>query len=177
MRTILNRASVVAVIAVAVAVSGATSANAAAKGKPDAVHPQMCQPDLTTDVSGAVGSFVPDSGKRVYGAAGTTLTISAAAGTTWSGTIGGSGSVDESAIILSAVQTVSASISYSKTTTVSLGGSWTVPKGDSSGWLALGSMGYSMKWSTGEYNGNCTWRTLGSGTASLPAESPFIDHS
>ena len=177
MRTILARSSLGTAIAVGLAISGATSASAAARPQPKAVHPQGCVTDEATVVSNPVGTFVADSGKKVYGASGTTLSISAGSGTTWSGSVSGSGKISESAVVFAADESFSASISYSKTTTVSLGGSWTVPKNESSGWLALGAMGYYMKWSTGETTGNCTWHSFGSGTATLPAEAPFIDHS
>jgi hypothetical protein len=176
MRTTLVRSLLGTAIATVIAVSGATSAVAAAP-QPKAAHPQGCVNDEATVVSDPVSTFVADSGKKVYGASGTTLSISAASGTTWSGSVSGSGKISESAIIFSADESFSASISYSKTTTVSLGGSWTVPKTESSGWLTLGSMGYSMKWNTGETTGNCTWDSFGSGTAVLPAQAPFIDHS
>ncbi|MFJ6216716.1 hypothetical protein ACIQGZ_25810 [Streptomyces sp. NPDC092296] len=142
------------------------------------VKPHACPPDLSTTVSNSKAVFVPDPGKIVYGDSGTTLTVSAAAGSVLTGTVSGSGEIDESLIVVAAKQTISASIAYSKTTTVTLSGSWKVPSSQSSGWLAIGSQGYSMNWKTTRTNGNCSGEsTLGSGTAKLPAQTPYVAHS
>ncbi|REH43691.1 hypothetical protein BCF44_109234 [Kutzneria buriramensis] len=140
-------------------------------------HPNGCPPDNTYSVSNAVGAFVPDAAKKVYGQSGVTLSINAAAGTTWTGTVGGSASGDIDAIIASAQATVSSSISWSKTTTVTLGGSWTVPSSQKTGWLALGSQGYSMHWQVAGYTGGCVYKVLRSGSAALPALTPMLAHS
>jgi hypothetical protein len=129
------------------------------------------------ETSSPSSRFVGDAAKTVYGASGVTLSLSVSSGTSWSGTLTGTISGDESGIMLSAQQSISASVTYSKTTTVSLGGSWTVPSNQSSGWLALGSMGYHFNWAYVHENGNCTVSTIRSGVATLPAQSPFIDHS
>jgi hypothetical protein len=129
------------------------------------------------ETSGATSTFVPDSAKKVYGASGVTLTVSAASGTTWTGTVTSATQGDISAIVVEAKETISGSVSYSKTTTVTLSGSWKVPSSQSSGWLALGSKGYRMNWQEGYDTGSCTWVKVKSGTASLPAQSPYIGHS
>lgn len=170
--------AVVASVALLAAMT-ATPNSFAAEGKPaGTVHPMQCPPDLTTTVSNGKAAFVRDSHKTVYGDSGVTLSLSVAKGHTWTGTFTYSGQLEESMIIASAKETYSASISYAKTTTVTLGGSWKVPKSQKSGWLALGSQGYSMKWKTTRTKGNCSGEeTLGSGTAKLPAKSPYIKHS
>ena len=158
-------------LAAGVGVAVAPAASAATDG------PQLCPPNTLYDTSNPIGTFVGDPAKTVYGASGVTLSLSSASGTTWSGTVSNATQGDISLIVIEAKDTVSASVSYSKTTTVALGGSWTVPSSQKSGWLALGSEGYHMNWSVSQENGNCTTTLLRSGTANLPAESPFIDHS
>ncbi|MFJ5270524.1 hypothetical protein [Streptomyces sp. NPDC088358] len=46
-----------------------------------------------------------------------------------------------------------------------------------SGWLALGSKGYSFNWERGSYDGGCKWIVSNHGTARFPALSPCIAHS
>ncbi|MFD8391923.1 hypothetical protein ACFV2N_22665 [Streptomyces sp. NPDC059680] len=83
-----------------------------------------------------------------------------------------------SALIAAAKESISGSISYAKTTTVTLGGSWVVPKNQTRGWLALGSKGYSCNWERGSANGGgCKWIVSDHGAAKLPVLSPYIAHS
>jgi hypothetical protein len=140
-------------------------------------QPNSCPPDNQYSVSNALGTFVPDNDKKVYGATGVTLSLSVAAGTSWTGSVGGSVSGDISLIVAAAQMSVNGSISYSKSTTVNLGGSWTVPANQQSGWLALGSQGYSMHWQLAGYTATCAYRIIRQGGATLPALTPFINHS
>lgn len=139
--------------------------------------PQGCPPDPGYAFSNVKSTFVGDPSKTVYGASGVTLTLSVASGHTWTGTIGGSIKGEVSAIVAGAEASINASISYAKTTTVTLGGSWTVPANMADGWLALGSKGYSFHWEYGSTNGACKWIVSRSGNAKLPAMSPYIAHS
>ncbi|MFF1302204.1 hypothetical protein [Streptomyces sp. NPDC058307] len=93
------------------------------------------------------------------------------------GTITYAAKLSESIIVESAEETISGSISYAKTTTTTLGGSWKVPASQKDGWLALGSKGYSFNWERGSYNGGCKLIVSNHGTAKLPALSPYIAHS
>jgi hypothetical protein len=155
----------------------AAHAATAATSKPSGNHPNGCPPDPWYSTWASYGKFIVDPDKQVYGQSGVTLSISASSGTTFSGTVGGSVSGDIDAIIASASATINTSITYSKTTTVTLGGSWTVPASQSVGWLALGSQGYGMNWAYYEYTAPCGVRTIRSGTANLPALAPVIGHS
>jgi hypothetical protein len=182
MRSISNasfRAARVGAVVLLVAGGAALGAvsPAFAQEAPQTVHPNRCGEDPSYSLTGVKGTFVADPGKRVYGQSGVTLSISAASGTTWSGSVTSATQGDINAIIAEAKETVSVSIGYSKTTTVSLGGSWQVPKNQSSGWLALGSEGYTMGWYYGYNNGNCQFVKTKSGTATLPAQTPYIGHS
>ncbi|MFC9635084.1 hypothetical protein ACFTY8_39000 [Streptomyces mirabilis] len=141
------------------------------------MNPDGCPPDPGFSFSSVKGTFVGDKSKTVYGQSGVTLSVSVAKGHTWTGTITASAKLSESYLIASAEESISGSISYAKTTTVTLGGSWTVPKTQKEGWLALGSQGYSFGWQYGSYNGACRWIVSNHGTAKLPAKSPFIAHS
>lgn len=139
--------------------------------------PNACPSKHFYSVSNSLGRFVRDSRKTVYGQPGVTLSVSAEKGTQWSGTVGGSVEGDVGFILASAKATVSASVTYSKTTTVALGGVWTVPAGKNLGWLALGSQGYVMSWEYGENTPQCRYSRIRGGSASLPALSPVIGHS
>jgi hypothetical protein len=108
------------------------------------VHPDGCPPDPGFRFYNVKSTFVGDKSKTVYGQSGTTLSVSVAKGHTWTGTITYAAKLSESILIASAEETISGSLSYAKTTTVTLGGSWTVPKSQKDGWLALGSKGYSF---------------------------------
>jgi hypothetical protein len=137
-----------------------------------------CAPDPGYSVSQVSSSFIRDPSKTVYGHPGVTLTVSVAKGHTWTGTITGTAKGQYGAIVVSAELSVSASISYARTTTVTLGGSWKVPKSQRLGWLALGSEGYRMRWTHGSHLGAaCHWVVDDSGTARLPARAPVIGHS
>ncbi|MET8982532.1 hypothetical protein ABZX85_43840 [Streptomyces sp. NPDC004539] len=141
------------------------------------VHPDGCPPDPTFSFSNVKSTFVGDKSKTVYGQSGVTLSVSVAKGHTWTGTISYAAKLSESILVASAEETISGSISYAKTTTVTLGGTWKVPANQKDGWLALGSKGYSFKWQRGSYNGACKWIVSNHGTAKLPALSPYIAHS
>ncbi|MEV8538943.1 hypothetical protein [Streptomyces sp. NPDC051572] len=105
------------------------------------------------------------------------VSVSVAKGHTWTGTVTYAAKFSEGILFASAEETISGSISYAKTTTVTLGGAWKVPANQADGWLALGSKGYSFNWERGSYNGGCKWIVSNHGTAKLPAPSPYIAHS
>ncbi|MEV1062875.1 hypothetical protein [Streptomyces sp. NPDC050263] len=141
------------------------------------VHTDGCPPDPAISITKVKSTFVGDKSKTVYGQSGVTLSVSVAKGHTWTGTITYAAKLSESIIVASAEETISGSISYAKTTTVTLGGTWKVPASQKDGWLALGSKGYSFNWERGSYNGGCKWIVSNHGTARLPALAPFIAHS
>jgi hypothetical protein len=153
----------------------AAGASQAGKGRGPA--PQCGLGGVIYSVGSAQPKFIPDPDKIATGRSGVTLKIDVATGTTWTGTVGGSGSFDVSAIIASAQASVDASISYSRTTTTDMSGSWTVPSNQSWGWLALGAMGYTMDWYKYAQLDSCKYDLEGSGVAQLPARSPAFDHS
>ncbi|MGW1049365.1 hypothetical protein ACWDBD_04935 [Streptomyces sp. NPDC001118] len=140
-------------------------------------HPDGCPPDPGFRFYNVKSTFVGDPKKTVYGDPGTTLSVSVAEGHTWTGTFTYSAKLSESVLVAAAEESISGSISYAKTTTVTLGGSWVVPKNQREGWLALGSKGYSFNWERGSTNGGCKWIISNHGTAKLPALSPYIAHS
>ena len=113
----------------------------------------------------------------VYGQSGVTLSISESAGTVVTGTVGGSGTFSISAIVAGASASVNASIAYSKTASVTRGGSWSVPASQATGWLADGARSSHMTWQRETISGSCAVIVLGSGTANLPTLAPYIFHS
>ncbi|MGW5432140.1 hypothetical protein ACWET9_33840 [Streptomyces sp. NPDC004059] len=139
--------------------------------------PDGCPPDPGFRFYHVKSTFVNDKAKTVYGQSGVTLSVSVAKGHTWTGTFTYAAKLSESVLVAAAEETISGSISYAKTTTVTLGGSWTVPASQRDGWLALGSKGYSFNWERGSTNGGCKWIVSNHGTAKLPALSPYIAHS
>jgi len=141
------------------------------------VHTDSCQSDPTVSITNAKSTFVRDKDKTVYGQSGVTLSISVAVGHTTTGTFTYAAKLSESIIVASAEETLGGSVSWSKTTTVALGGTWKVPSSQNDGWLALGSKGYSFNWERGSYNGGCKWIVSNHGTAKLPALAPYIAHS
>ncbi|MFJ5531642.1 hypothetical protein [Streptomyces sp. NPDC093261] len=131
----------------------------------------------SVSITNVKGTFVRDNDETVYGQSGVTLSVSVAKGHTLTGTVTYSAKLSQSIIIESAEETVGGSVSYAKTTTVTLGGTWKVPSNQKDGWLALGSKGYSFNWDYGSLNGGCKWHSISHGTAKLPALSPYIAHS
>jgi hypothetical protein len=169
-----------AAILIATALSASTFAApmaSAATAKPST--PDGCPNQDYYTVSGPSGTFVADPSKQVYGEAGITISVSAAAGTTFSGTVSGGVSGDISAIVAAASISIGTSVTYSKTTTVTLSGSWTVKlkSGQTLGWIALGSEGYTMKWAYDQETTKCTSTVIRSGTAQLPSISPVVGNS
>ncbi|MFD8004948.1 hypothetical protein [Streptomyces mirabilis] len=127
--------------------------------------------------SGAPGRLPARPELLLHQAGSITLKVEVAKGHTWTGTFTYAAKLSESILVASAEETISGSISYAKTTTVTLGGTWKVPASQKDGWLALGSKGYSFNWERGSYNGGCKWIVSNHGTAKLPALSPYIAHS
>lgn len=127
----------------------------------------------------SVGSATPrfTAASPLYefvGPPGTPLTVSMTQGHSWSGTIGGSGEFDISAIVASAKATVSASLTYTTDASTTLKvGPWTVPTDQSRwGWVAIGSVQYTMPWYEYTQLPRCTFEEVASGTASLPTNYP-----
>lgn len=85
------------------------------------VHPDGCPPDPSVSITKVKSTFVGDKSKTAYGQSGVTLKVEVAKGHTWTGTITYAAKLSESIIVESAEATISGSISYAKTTTVSLG--------------------------------------------------------
>lgn len=112
------------------------------------------------------------------GSPGTPLSVSMQRGTSWSGTVGGSGQFDISAIVASAKATVSGSITYTTDSSATLTvGPWTVPTNQSRwGWVAIGSTQYRMNWYKYVQLSTCAFEKLGSGIASLPTVYPAGNH-
>ena len=69
-------------------------------------------------------TFVGDKSKTVYGQSGITLKVEVAKGHTWTGTVTYTAKLSEPILVASAEESISGSISYAKTTTVTLGGTW-----------------------------------------------------
>jgi len=112
------------------------------------------------------------------GSPGTPLSVSMSSGHSWAGSVGGSGTFDISAIVASAQASVNASVTYTTdaSTTVTVG-PWTVPTDQSAwGWVAIGSMQYTMPWYKYVQLSTCAFDQLGSGRASLPTVYVAGDH-
>ena len=164
----LRVVGIAAIVSFAAVVGLASPANAV-------TSPSLCPPETDVSFSNIKTGTIAD--EIVFGQGGVTLSISESSGTTVTGTVGGSGTFSLSAIIAGAQTQVNASIAYSKTTTVTRGGTWTVPTSVSQGWLADGAQTRHFSWKQFRQNGNCTSTVTGTGTANMPVVAPYIFHS
>jgi hypothetical protein len=115
--------------------------------------------------------------KKNYGGPGIALSISLAVGVTLSAQISGSVTVEASALVASAKATFGLTFGVSFTSTATFGGSWTVPNSAKEGWVAIGAKASATKWEKLQQMGNCTWKTIGSGTDRIPFKFPYFHHS
>ena len=135
-----------------------------------------CAPDAGYSFSSVQSIFYRDPQKTITVYPGVTGSITAAAGTSWSGAISGTLKTSVSAFIASVDVSVQTTITYTRTTTVTVGGSYynntTSPR-----WLALGTSGRSMHWSYGYYAATCNYVQQSSGTANLSNDgTPAVAH-
>jgi hypothetical protein len=75
-------------------------------------------------------------------------------------------------IIHDADLSVSGSISYTKTQSVTQGDQYRVPRRWAHGWLAWGSYGYAMHWELARTDSACHVQVIRRGTTKLPARDP-----
>lgn len=175
-RAVVTSAASVLALAVGVPAADATPSAAQHSGRGrGGVSPRGCLTDNYYKYSSVATSAIRHA--IVYGQSGVTLTITETAGTSITGTVGGSGTFTVGAIVAEAQAQVNASIAYTKTSSVTRGGSWTVPSTQSQGWLADGAQSRKMNWIHYQDHATCTTSTIGSGTANLPTLAPYIYHS
>ena len=135
-----------------------------------------CPVEYDYSFSSITDIFYRDPNKTLIIYPGVTGSITVSSGHSWSGTIGGSLETSVSAFIASAKTTVSASVTYTRTTDVAYGGSWTNTT-SSAKWLAFGSSGKSFRWQYGHTTPTCGWTTTSSGSAQLSVNStPAVKH-
>lgn len=106
--------------------------------------------------------------KSTFGPSGVRITVSVTSGYSYSGSIGGSGSFDISAIVAKAQATISAAISYTNSTSVSQSASYVVPSDWAWGWLAYGSAEYNISWTEYLRRESCSLVEVASGSGHLP---------
>lgn len=162
-RTMTIGAAMVSLIAL-----GTNSAQAAV---PATVHPMNCGTassyQFGSPKSSRIGMVPPSSAPG-----GHTLGISLTAGTSITGTISGSLQTEESAIVASAKQTVTASIALTMTASVTYSDSWKVPSSWRKGYLHAGADRDTVSWNYGHYGAGCKWVIVRKGTAKLPYHIP-----
>jgi hypothetical protein len=164
---------VVPVMAAAMLVTGALSAQAATRA--DLNAPESCGPPgyLTTQSARYVGN----PATREYGQAGGTLSISRGTTKTISGTLQTTVSADAGVIFASVSTTVGISVGLSKSVTTTAGYTWQVPSSQSVGWVEMGSHGYQISWRYGSYNSSCGFVTSRSGSLSGVTNNVQFAHS
>ncbi|WP_157749590.1 hypothetical protein [Jatrophihabitans sp. GAS493] len=112
-----------------------------------------------------VGNDVFD---KVIGSSGIALTITANRVTSESTTLSASATAGVSGIVASASVTAGKALMSSQSTTTQVGGSWTVPASQKTGWLAFGTFTTeAYNWSEVVHEENCT-TIHHSGTAVSP---------
>ena len=141
-----------------VAVEAATAAPALA----------ACGPATYYSITSHKAYFLPAAGTWFKDGPGGTVTASVTKATTISATGTVSGGASLKLIVAEAHSEVSGSITASKTVTV--GHSYLhVIAAKKYGNLQYGSWGYTVGWKYERENGNCTFTTLSTGTARMPA--------
>lgn len=141
--------------------------------------PTTASADATACDPGGKAPYYSFSGKkpiyirakdgRVYGQSGVTLGISKGVSKTIGGSVTGTGSAEAGAIFAKASVSLAISVQYTRTTTTTFSGSWTVPKSQSTGWLEVGTNeGYTFNWKRYHYKSPCTQVVDASGTAKGP---------
>jgi hypothetical protein len=160
---IRKRAALAAAAIAAALVSGTATSAMASPAAPAAVHPNVCVAPGTYYNTSQSSRYIGNTGTRVYGQSGGTLSITKNRTITVSGSLQTTLSAD-AGIVLADVSTsvgITVGLSYAVTTTT--GYSWTVPSTQSTGWIEMGAHGYSISWTKGHYNSPCTWVQTGSG--------------
>jgi hypothetical protein len=112
---------------------------------------------------------------RIYGQSGVTLSISKGVSKTIGGSVTGTGTAEVKAIFAKASVSLAISVQYSRTTTTTFGGSWTVPKSQRVGWLEVGTRsGYTFKWKRYHYRSPCRVVVDARGIAKGPKKSAAL---
>ncbi|MGO8958942.1 MAG: hypothetical protein ACLQFR_16460 [Streptosporangiaceae bacterium] len=151
---------------------------AALSAAPTAASAAACSTNnkyyLTTKTGSDNVNVVPPSS----GSPGTDLTISIQAGATVTATFTGALQTEESAIIASAKQTISASIALSLSASVTYTYHWTVPTNyGKTGYLHVGAQRDIFNWKYGYYSPPaCGFVTTKSGTSHAPWNLPYSWH-
>ena len=141
-------------------------------------QPAVCDPGGKPpyySFSGKRPVYIRAKDGRVYGQSGVTLSISKGVSKTIGGSLTGTSAAEAGAIFAKASVSLAISVQYSRTTTTTFGGSWTVPKNQSTGWLEVGTKGgYTFKWKRYHYRTPCTKVVDGHGTARGPKKSAAL---
>jgi hypothetical protein len=108
---------------------------------------------------------------------GETIGITISAGTTVTGTVGGSGSFTVSAVVASAQAQVNASLALALTVGLTDSATWHIPENHKgAGRLYVGAQSNWMNWNRYRQNANCKVVRVGKGTANLPLDVPYFWH-
>jgi hypothetical protein len=153
----------------------ATPANAATGS---GVHPLgSCSPSDYYYHTTKTGSDNHDMVPETSGQPDTDLSITLTAGLTVTATFTGALQTEESAIIASAKETISASIALSLTASVAYGYHWLVPSNyGKTGYLHVGAQRDKMSWNWGHDTSTCGFTVLKTGTSTAPWDLPYSWH-
>lgn len=145
----------------------------------DTVSPDVvCETGSTAQYSVSTTSvYVGNIDERVYGKSGGTLTISKGTTQTWSGSITGTTTAEAGVIFAKASASVGITISSSRTQSLTVGYSWTVPSTQSTGWIEAGNRGYNVKYTKYNYLSPCKYNVLKTGTVKGVTSNVMFTHS
>ncbi len=142
------------------------------------VSPRGCAPEYDYSFASKLQILSHGADFITYGKGGSTLSESIAKGDSWSGTLTGTVGTEAGVIFAKATVSVSASLQKSRTSTITRGGSWTIPSSRASGWVAMGAGGYRFTWKYGHYSATCAYVLDRSGVGQYPLNgSIYFDHS
>jgi hypothetical protein len=166
----LSAAPLLAMTALAAAPTAASAASAAPNVACSTNHKYY----LTKKTGSDRINMVP----RSSGSPGTDLSITLTGGATVTATFTGALQTEESAIVASAKQTISASIALSLTASISYTFHWLVPKNyGKTGYLHVGARRDIFTWRYGYNNPpRCGFHAIRSGTSHAPYSLPYSWH-
>jgi len=174
----VRRHLVLGVSGVMLAAASVLAPAPASAGTTGETQSQICDPGGKPpyySFSGKKPIYIRAKNGRIYGSSGVTLSITKGVSKTIGGSLTGTSSAEAGAIFAKASVSLAISVEYSRTTTTTFGGSWTVPDNQDTGWLEVGTKnGYTFKWQRYHYRAPCTKVIEAHGTAKGPKKTAAL---
>ena len=131
----------------------------------------------TAKVLTKTSTYVGNTGNRVYGQSGGTITISVGESWTTTGSLTVTGTAGAGVVFASVSVAVGISVSYSRQTTTSSSYSWKVPSSQSTGWVERGNYGWKGQYEQYYFKSPCTRVVTGSGSYKGSTNQAWFTHS